>query len=85
MMIHLLLNLCIQNSGIYTSYFFVKMMSLVFDSRSSYTSLECLTNRLPEVDCEHVVSITCDEKYSELFNTLKCPAGQCIAEVYQLR
>ena len=50
-----------KNSGIYAFYFFAKMMSLVFDSCSSYTSLECLTNRLPEFDCENVLSITCDE------------------------
>ena len=62
-----------------------KWRALFLISCSSYTSLECLTNWLPEVDCERVLSITCHEKYSELFTTLKCPIGKCIAEVYQLR
>ena len=39
----------------------------------------------PDVDCKNVLSITCHEKYSNLFSTLKCPIGKCIAEVYWLR
>ena len=50
----------------------------------SYTSLECLTNWLPEVDCKNVLSITCYEKYTQIFNTLKCSIGKRIAEIYWL-
>ena len=54
-------------------------------SCSSYSLLECLTNWLLEVDWENVLSIMCQEKDSELVNTLKCPVGKCIAEIYLLR
>ena len=52
---------------------------------SSYTLLECLTNWLPEVDCECILSVMCHEKYSELFSTLKCLIRKCIAKFYWLR
>ena len=45
---------------------------MVLISCSSYTLLEWLTNWPPEIDCERVLSITCHEKYSKLFSTLKC-------------
>ena len=54
-------------------------------SCSSYTSLECLTNWLSEVDCKNVLSTTFHEKDTKLFNSLKYPIAKYIAEIYWLR
>ena len=57
-----------------------KLQAMLLISWSSYTSLECLTIWLLDVDCKNALSITCHEKDTELFNTLKFPIGKCIAE-----
>ena len=58
------------------------MISHGFDSFPNYVSLESLTDWLPEGD--NVLSVTCHKKGTQLFNTLKCHIGKCIAEIHWL-
>ena len=62
-----------------------KWWAKVFDKLLKLYLIRMLTNWLPEVDCKNVLSITCHEKDSELFNTLKCLIGKSTAEIHWLR
>ena len=55
-----------------------KLQAMLLISWSSYTSLQCLTIGLLDVDCKNTLSIRCHEKDTKLFNTLKFPIGNVL-------
>ena len=68
-------------SGIYVHLVSLwKWRAMVLISCPSYTLIESLANWLPEADCENMLSITSHGKYTQSFNTPKCPIEKCIAE-----
>ena len=68
-----LTNACPKNSGIYTSYFFAKMMSHGFDKL-----LKLYLIRM-EVDYKDMLSVTCHK----LFNILKSPILYIIVKPFK--